>query len=100
MVTNELGVGLIRIHGFGEACEDVSIRQGRYSIGCYLARFKSNSQGRTEMSMLSSYIKRKVKKHGAKGFIIIILDIIVKMTPSKEDDRMVAKIKKAMDSFK
>ena len=52
------------------------------------------------MSMLSSYIKRKVKKHGAKGFIIMVLDIKVKMTPSKEDDRMVAKIKKAMDSFK
>tara|TARA_R110000824_G_scaffold77767_4_gene196593 strand:- start:15362 stop:15520 length:159 start_codon:yes stop_codon:yes gene_type:complete len=52
------------------------------------------------MSMLSSYIKRKTKKHGTKGFIIIILDIIVKMTPSKEDDRMVAKIKKAMESFK
>jgi len=28
------------------------------------------------------------------------LDIIVKMTPSKEDDKMVAKIKKAMESFK
>lgn len=52
------------------------------------------------MSVLSSYIKRKIKKHGTKGFIIIVLDVIVKMTPSKEDDRMVAKIKKAMESFK
>tara|TARA_R110000803_G_scaffold148852_1_gene214299 strand:+ start:707 stop:865 length:159 start_codon:yes stop_codon:yes gene_type:complete len=52
------------------------------------------------MSMLSSYIKRKTKKHGVKGFIIIVLDIIVKYTPSKEDDKMVAKIKKAMESFK
>jgi len=52
------------------------------------------------MSMLSSYIKRKIKKHGTKGFIIIVLDIIVKMTPSKADDKMVAKIKKAMESFK
>jgi len=52
------------------------------------------------MSMLSSYIKRKIKKHGVKGFIIMVLDIVVKMTPSKEDDKLVAKIKKAMDSFK
>ena len=52
------------------------------------------------MSMLSRYIKRKTKKHGVKGFIIIILDLIVKATPSKEDDKMVAKLKKAMESFK
>jgi hypothetical protein len=52
------------------------------------------------MSMLSSYIKRKVKKHGAKGFIIMVLDIIVKVTPSKEDDKLVAKIKKAMAGLK
>ena len=43
------------------------------------------------MSMLSAYIKRKVKKHGAKAF--------VKATPSKKDDEMVAKIKKAMESM-
>jgi hypothetical protein len=35
------------------------------------------------MSMFSSYIKRKIKKHGTKA-----------------DDKMVAKIKKAMESFK
>jgi hypothetical protein len=50
--------------------------------------------------MLSSYVKRKIKKHGTKGFIIIVLDIIVKMTPSKADDRMVAEMKKVLANFK
>jgi len=51
------------------------------------------------MSMLSSYIKRQIKKHGAKKFIIKVVDIIVKATPSKKDDELVAKIKKAMEGF-
>jgi len=52
------------------------------------------------MSMLSSYVKRQVKKYGAKAFIIKVIDLIVKVTPSKKDDALVAKIKKAMESFK
>jgi|TARA_R110002051_G_scaffold291508_2_gene355549 hypothetical protein len=52
------------------------------------------------MSMLSSYVRRQVKKYGAKAFIIKIIDLIVKYTPSKKDDELVAKIKKAMESFK
>ena len=52
------------------------------------------------MSMLSSYVKRQVKKYGAKAFIIKVIDLIVKATPSKKDDELVAKIKKAMESFK
>jgi len=52
------------------------------------------------MSMLSSYVKRQVKKHGAKVFIMKVIDLIVKYTPSKKDDELVAKIKKAMESFK
>ncbi len=56
------------------------------------------------MSMLSKYIDRyiakKVKKHGIKGAIIWFIGKVVKYTPTKEDDRMVAKIKKAMDNFK
>ena len=51
------------------------------------------------MSMLSAYIKKKVKKHGAKAFIMKFIDMIVKATPSKKDDEMVAKIKKAMDEL-
>tara|TARA_Y100000296_G_C4959904_1_gene150439 strand:- start:66 stop:227 length:162 start_codon:yes stop_codon:yes gene_type:complete len=48
------------------------------------------------MSMLSSYIKRQVKKHGARALIVKVLDIIVKATPSKKDDEMVAKIKEVL----
>ena len=51
------------------------------------------------MSMLSAYIKIQVKRHGAKVFIMKVIDIIVKYTPSKKDDAMVAKIKKAMKEF-
>ena len=52
------------------------------------------------MSLLSSYIKRQVKKHGAKVFIFKVLDIIVKYTPSKKDDQLVAKIKQVVNEFK
>tara|TARA_R110000824_G_scaffold163365_1_gene339116 strand:- start:67 stop:228 length:162 start_codon:yes stop_codon:yes gene_type:complete len=52
------------------------------------------------MSMLSSYIKRQIKKKGAKAFILKVLDVIVKLTPSKEDDKMVAKIKEVLSEFK
>tara|TARA_R100000656_G_scaffold38102_1_gene32131 strand:+ start:623 stop:784 length:162 start_codon:yes stop_codon:yes gene_type:complete len=51
------------------------------------------------MSMLSSYIKRQVKKHGAKALIVKVLDIIVKATPSKKDDEMVAEIKKVLSQL-
>ena len=51
------------------------------------------------MSMLSSYIKRKTKKHGVKGFIMIVLDLIAKATPSKEDDKLVAKLKAIIIKF-
>lgn len=51
------------------------------------------------MSMLSAYIKKKVKKHGAKAFILKVIEMIAKATPSKKDDEMVAKIKKAMESM-
>jgi hypothetical protein len=49
--------------------------------------------------MLSSYVKRQIKKMGAKAFIMKVLDIIVKLTPSKEDDKMVSKMKKIMSEF-
>ena len=51
------------------------------------------------MSMLSSYIRRQIKKMGVKNFIIKVLDIIVKLTPSKKDDEMVVKIKKVIKEF-
>tara|TARA_Y100000296_G_C4939522_1_gene140716 strand:- start:64 stop:222 length:159 start_codon:yes stop_codon:yes gene_type:complete len=51
------------------------------------------------MSMLSSWVKRQVKKHGAKALIVKVLDIIVKATPSKKDDEMVAKIKEVLSEL-
>tara|TARA_Y100000034_G_scaffold111871_1_gene145351 strand:+ start:331 stop:492 length:162 start_codon:yes stop_codon:yes gene_type:complete len=51
------------------------------------------------MSMLSSWVKRQVKKKGAKAFMLKVLDMIVKATPSKKDDEMVAKIKEVMAEF-
>jgi len=43
--------------------------------------------------MIKRYIKGQVKKHGVKGFVIKVLELIAKATPSKEDDKLVAKIK-------
>ena len=51
------------------------------------------------MSMLSSWVKKQVKKKGSKVFIIKVLDMIVKATPSKKDDEMVAKIKEILAEF-
>ena len=51
------------------------------------------------MSMLSSWVRRQVKKKGAKAFMLKVLDMIVKSTPSKKDDEMVAKIKEVMAEF-
>jgi hypothetical protein len=43
--------------------------------------------------MIKRYIKGQVKKYGVKGFVIKVLELIAKVTPSKEDDKLVAKIK-------
>jgi len=51
------------------------------------------------MSMLSSYVKRQIKKMGVKAFIMKVLDVIVKLTPTKKDDAMVAKIKQVIKEF-
>tara|TARA_R110002020_G_scaffold117803_2_gene269272 strand:+ start:556 stop:711 length:156 start_codon:yes stop_codon:yes gene_type:complete len=51
------------------------------------------------MSMLSKYIGRQVKKKGAKGFFLWIIDIIAKATPSKKDDQMVAEVRKVLNKF-
>tara|TARA_R100000656_G_scaffold119147_1_gene92981 strand:- start:393 stop:554 length:162 start_codon:yes stop_codon:yes gene_type:complete len=51
------------------------------------------------MSMLSSWVRKQIKKKGAKAFIIKILDMIVAATPSKKDDEMVAKIKEVLSEF-
>ena len=43
--------------------------------------------------MIKRYVKGQIKKHGVKGFVIKVLELIAKVTPSKEDDKIVAKIK-------
>tara|TARA_Y100001951_G_scaffold99294_1_gene101125 strand:+ start:310 stop:468 length:159 start_codon:yes stop_codon:yes gene_type:complete len=51
------------------------------------------------MSVLSSWVRRQVMKRGMKGFIIKVLDLAVKTTPSKKDDELLAKIKKVLAEF-
>ena len=51
------------------------------------------------MSMLSSWIKRQIRKRGMKAFIIKVLDIAVQATPSKKDDEMLKKIKQVVSKF-
>jgi len=49
---------------------------------------------------IDRYIAKKVKELGMKGIILWLIGKLVKHTPSKEDDRMFAKVKKAMEPFK
>ena len=51
------------------------------------------------MSLLSRYIEKQVKKHGLKAFILKILSMAAKMTPSKKDDLLVKELKKVIDQF-
>ena len=51
------------------------------------------------MSMLSSWVKRQVRKRGMRAFILKVLDIAVQVTPSKKDDEMLAKIKAVLKEF-
>jgi len=51
------------------------------------------------MSMLSKYIGRQVKKRGLKEFFLWIIGMVVKVTPTKKDDKMVAEIKKVLNKF-
>jgi len=52
------------------------------------------------MSMLSNWVRRQIKKKGAKAFILYVLEAVAKATPSKKDDKMVAAIKEVLDGFK
>ncbi len=49
--------------------------------------------------MLSSWVRKQIKKKGAKAFMLKVLDMIVKATPSKKDDEMVAKMKEVLADF-
>ena len=48
---------------------------------------------------IKKFIANKIGKLGKKGAILWAVGFIVKHSPSKEDDKMFAKIKKAMESF-
>lgn len=45
------------------------------------------------MSLLSSYMKKQVKKHGFSGLLIKVGDMAVKLTPNPADNIAWAKIK-------
>ena len=51
------------------------------------------------MSLLSRYIEKQVKKRGLKAFILKILSMAAKMTPSNKDDLLVAELKKVVARF-
>ena len=38
------------------------------------------------MSILSSYIKKQLKKHGFAGFVMKVGDVAVKLTPNPADN--------------
>ena len=48
------------------------------------------------MSVLSSYIKKQLKKHGFAGFLMRIGDVAVKLTPNPADDVLWGKIRKVL----
>lgn len=52
------------------------------------------------MSLLSKYIERQVRKKGLKTFMLGILKIVTKATPSKKDDKVVREIEKILDQIK
>jgi len=55
------------------------------------------------MSMFSKavekYIAKKVSKHGLKGAVIWFIGKVVKATPSKKDDALLAEIKEVLGKF-
>ena len=51
------------------------------------------------MSILSKYIDRQVKKRGIKGFLLWIISMVVRVTPTKKDDKMVSEIIKVLNKF-
>jgi hypothetical protein len=52
------------------------------------------------MSVLSKWVRRQISKRGMKGFILKVVDLAVRSTPSKKDDEMLAKIKAVLKEFK
>ena len=105
MISRELGMGIIGVYGGRKDSEDVSKRQRRYSSRrSYAGSNKNGKKGKIRMSMLSKaidrYIAKKLKKYGTKGAVIWFIDQIVRITPTKKDDEMFAKIKIVIKEFK
>jgi hypothetical protein len=61
---------------------------------------QSRRKGRIKMSVLSKWVRRQISKRGMKGFILKVVDLAVRSTPSKKDDEMLAKIKAVLKEFK
>ena len=51
------------------------------------------------MSYFSKWVDRKLKKKGLTGFVMSIVKIYVKMTPSKKDDEALEKVESALKEF-
>ena len=49
--------------------------------------------------MFKMIIKKLIKKHGMKGLLIMVGDLAVKATKSKEDDKVWAKVKKLLEEL-
>jgi hypothetical protein len=49
--------------------------------------------------MFKLLLAKAIKKHGLKGILLKVGDIAVKVTKSKEDDKVWAKIKKVVNSL-
>ena len=49
--------------------------------------------------MVKKIIARLIRKHGMKKVLLMIGDIAVKATKSKEDDKIWAQVKKVLEKF-
>ena len=49
--------------------------------------------------MLNLILGRLIKKHGVLGVLVVVGDLAVKITKSKKDDKVWAKIKKVIKSL-
>ena len=48
--------------------------------------------------MIKRYIRKMVLKYGAKEFMLMVLEFDAKNTKSKEDDKVVADLRIALDA--
>ena len=100
MAIDKLGMGSAWLYGLGKGCENVSKRQGRHSLGRNIQwTCQNGGQGERSMSIFSRYIKKQIAKRGLKALILRVVEIAVKLTPSKKDDKLLSKVKSTIDEF-